>query len=78
MSECTKKAYSSTMEAYLALEIIQTKGRLRDTTPTRYYFCQKCKKYHLTSSKNIGGKYNPEQRESQRKENQKRINTKKR
>lgn len=55
MSNCEKKTYNSEMEAYLALETIQIKGKLRletdGTKPHRIYKCPICNKYHLTSKR---------------------------
>ena len=65
-NKCKKTSYGSTIEAHLALEAIRTRGKIKEKTPTRYYRCQDCKKYHLTSSKNRGAKYNPDKRERQR------------
>jgi hypothetical protein len=47
--DCTKVAYGSELEAYLAMETIQQKGRIQDSTPHRSYQCNYCGKWHLTS-----------------------------
>lgn len=53
MKPCEKKSYNSELEAYLALEAIQIKGKLRIETdgkkPHRSYKCPICNKFHLTS-----------------------------
>lgn len=49
--ECTKVAYGTELEAYLALETIQNKGKIMETTPIRSYLCPYCNKYHLTSKR---------------------------
>ena len=49
--ECTKVAYGTELEAYMALETIQQKGKIMETTPIRSYECPYCGKYHLTSKR---------------------------
>lgn len=43
------------MSAYLALEIIHTKGKIKKSTPVRSYECNFCGKYHLTSQQKRNG-----------------------
>lgn len=66
-SPCSKVGYSSTIEAHLALESIWNDKKIRAKTPTRYYRCQKCKKYHLTSTLNKGGRYSPDKSKKRKK-----------
>ena len=48
---CKKQTYSSSLEADLALEMIQQMGRIKDKTPIRNYKCEICGHYHLTSQR---------------------------
>lgn len=49
LKKCSKKAYPTKGSAERALERIETSEEHRLKTPCRYYFCDDCSKYHLTS-----------------------------
>jgi hypothetical protein len=57
MNVCEKKSYGTELEAYLALDTIQRKGKVKDKTPIRSYKCH-CGKYHLTSQRKNNRKNN--------------------
>lgn len=46
-----KVSYRTSIEAEMAISTIQRKGKLEDNFPHRYYKCNLCKEYHLTSKK---------------------------
>ena len=51
--KCGKVSYSTSLEAYMALETIRQRGPIKDSTPVRHYKCPLCGKHHLTSKKYV-------------------------
>ncbi len=49
--KCKKTGYPSKNSALKAIEKIESEGEKRLKTPCRYYYCDECQKYHLTSLK---------------------------
>lgn len=53
-----KASFKDALEAKMALTRITMKNSKRrvEITPVRYYRCDECKKYHLTSRRGGGGR----------------------
>ena len=49
-SACPKQSFSTPQEAYKALENMKDRGHLTKRKST--YYCEECKAFHVTSSKN--------------------------